>query len=121
LRRKLTICLLCSNVLPSILGHNISGKKSLIRDPTRIKTYKSPSVFQGVMSETDTVCSVVIVQVMQNAESYRDIRISESRVIPKRLRVTDYERPLVTVRPFGGINIRRIDVEPQVLDVREPR
>ena len=67
------------------------------------------------------MCSVVIAQVMQNAESYHDIRISESRVIPKRLRVADYESSLVTVRPFSGSNIIGIDVEPQVFDVREPR
>jgi hypothetical protein len=73
------------------------------------------------MSEADAVSSVVIVQVMQNAESYHDISISESRVIPKRLRVADYESSLVTVRPLGGINIIGIYVEPQVFDVLEPR
>ena len=57
------------------------------------------------MSEADTMRSVLIAQVMQNAESYHDIRISESRVIPKRLRVADYESSLVTVRPFSGSNI----------------
>jgi hypothetical protein len=72
------------------------------------------------MSEADAVSSVVIVQVMQNAESYHDISISESRVIPERLRVADYESSLVTVRPPGGINIIAIYVEPQVFDVREP-
>jgi hypothetical protein len=45
------------------------------------------------MSEADTMRSV-IAQVMQNAESYHDIRISESRVIPKRLRVADNESSL---------------------------
>ena len=72
------------------------------------------------MSEAETMHSAVVVQVMQNAKSYHDIRISESRVIPKRLRVADYERPLVTVLTFGRSNIRWVDVEPQIFDVREP-
>jgi hypothetical protein len=59
LPRKPTVRLLCSNIPPSILGHNISGKKSLVRNPTCIKRYKSPSLFQGVMSEADTMRSVV--------------------------------------------------------------
>ncbi len=91
--------MLRSNILPAILGHNIPGKKSLVRDPTCIKRYEPPSLFQGVMSEADTMRSVVIAQVMQNAESYHDIRISESRVVPKRLRVADHESSLASVRP----------------------
>jgi hypothetical protein len=115
------IRLLCPHILPTIPGHNISGKISLVRDPTRIKTYKSPSVFQGVMSEADTMRSVVIVQVMQNAEAYHDIRISESRVVPKRLRIAEYKSSLAAVPPFGGSNISTIDIESEVLDIWEPR
>ena len=71
LPRKLTVRLLCSNIPPSILGHNVSGKKSLVRDPTCIKRYKSPSVFQGAVSEMNTMLGVLIIQVMQNFESYQ--------------------------------------------------
>jgi len=73
------------------------------------------------MNEADTMRSVVIAQVMQNAESYHDIRISESRVIPKRLRVADNESSLVSVGPFGRSNTSTIDVESEVLDIWEPR
>ena len=62
-----------------------------------------------MISEADTMRSV-IAQVMQNAESYNDIRISESRVIPKRLRVADNESSLVSVGPFGRSNTSTIDV-----------
>ena len=71
------------------------------------------------MGEADTMRSVVIAQVMQNAESYHDIRISESRVVPKRLRVADHESSLASVGAFGGSNISTIDIEFEVLDVRE--
>ena len=71
------------------------------------------------MGEADTMRSVVIVQVMQNAEAYHDARISESRVVPKRLRIAEYKSPLAAVPPFGGSNISTIDIEFEVLDVRE--
>lgn len=73
------------------------------------------------MSEADTMRSVVIAQVMQNAETYHDIRISESRIVPKRLRVADHESSLASVRPFGGSNTSTIDVESEVIDIWEPR
>jgi hypothetical protein len=113
--------LLCSNILPSILGHDISGKKSLVRDPTCFQTYEPPSLFQGAMSKVDTMRSVVIIQVMQNAESYDDIRVSKSRVVPKRVRVADYESSLASVPPFGGSDTSTIDIEPEVIDVWKPR
>src|SRR4030095_248916 len=65
--------------------------------------------------------SVVVVQVMQNAKSYHDVRISESRVLPKRPRVADYESPRRTMCPFGRSNIRGIRVEPEILDLGKPR
>jgi hypothetical protein len=116
-----TICLLCPHMLPTIPGHNISGQKSLVRDPTPVKTYKSPGRFKGAMSESDTMLSVVIIQVMQDAKSYHDVCISESPIIPKRLCVADYEDPLLVVRPFGRSNVRGIGIEPKILDLREPR
>jgi hypothetical protein len=56
------------------------------------------------------MCRICVFQVMQNAESYHDIRISESRVIPRRLRVADNESSLVSVGPFGRSNTSTIDV-----------
>jgi hypothetical protein len=99
--RKLTIRLFCPNILASILGHNVPGEKSLVLDPACFKTHESPALFQGAVSEADTMFSFLISQVMQNAESYNNIRISESRVIPKRLGVTDHESSPARVHPFG--------------------
>jgi hypothetical protein len=118
--RKLTVHLLCSNILPSILGHDVSGKKSLVRDPARFKTHESSPLLQGTMSEADTMLSFVIPQVMQNAEPYHNVRISESGVLPKRLRVPDYKGSL-GVRAFGGSDTSWIDVEPDVIDLWKPR
>src|SRR2546430_8988678 len=45
LRRKLAVLLLGPNVLPSIMGHHIPGKCTLIGDPTPIETHKPTSFF----------------------------------------------------------------------------
>jgi hypothetical protein len=37
------------------------------------------------MSEADTMLSLIVVQVVKNAESYHDVCLSESRVIPRTL------------------------------------
>jgi hypothetical protein len=42
----------------------------------------------------------VIVQVVENTKSYDNVRISESRIIPKRSGVADYECSLAYVRTF---------------------
>jgi len=118
---KLTIHLLCPNILARIFGHNVPGEKSLVGDPARFKTDESPALFQGAMSEADAMLSFVILQVMQNAKSYHNIRISESRVIPKRLGVTDHERSPVSVHPFGRSDTSWIDVEAEIIDPWEPR
>ena len=72
------------------------------------------------MSEADTVLGFIVPQVMQNAESHHNIRISKTRVIPKALGVANYERSLASVSPFGGSDTGRIDVEPKVIDVWKP-
>jgi hypothetical protein len=73
------------------------------------------------MSEADTMLSFVILQVMQNAEPYHNIRISESRVIPKRLSVTDHESSPASVHPFGRSDTSSIDVEAEIIDLWKPR
>src|SRR5262249_36116499 len=118
---KLTVPLFCSNILPSILGHNVPGKKSLVREPTCFQGYEPPSFFQGAMSEVDTMLSVVIPQVMQDTEGYHNIRISKSRVVAKRRRVAGYERSPVSMRPFGRSDTSRINIKPEVIDVWKPR
>src|SRR5262249_30708496 len=55
---KLTVLLFCSNILPSILRHNVLGKKSLVREPTCFQGYEPPPFFQGAISEVDTMPSV---------------------------------------------------------------
>jgi hypothetical protein len=79
------------------------------------------ALFQGAMSEADTMLSFVILQVMQNAESYHNIRISESRVIPKRLGVTDHKSSAASVHPFGRSDTSRIDVEAEIIHLWKPR
>jgi hypothetical protein len=76
-------------------------------------------LLQGAMSEADAVLGFVVSQVMQNAESYHNIRISETRIMPKSLGV-NYERSLASVGPFGGSDTSRIDVESKVIDVWKP-
>ena len=72
------------------------------------------------MSEVDTMLSILITQVMQNAESYNNIRISKSRVVSKGLRVADYESSPASMRPLGGSDTSRINIEPEVIDVWKP-
>ena len=69
-----------------------------------------PLFFQGTIGEAEAMCRICVFQVMQNAESYHYIGISESRVISKRLRVADNEGSLVSVGPFGRSNTSTIDV-----------
>ncbi len=73
------------------------------------------------MGEADTMLSLIVVQVVQNAESYHDVCLSESRVIPKGLCVANYESSLGTVCLLGRSNLGGIDVEAEILDLREPR
>jgi hypothetical protein len=113
--------LLCPNILAWVLGHYVAGEKSLVGDPACFKTHESPALFQGAMREADTMLSFIIRQVMQNAESYHNIRISESRIIPKRLGVTDHESSPASVHPFGRSDTRWIDVEAKIIDLRKPR
>jgi hypothetical protein len=75
---KLTVGLFRSDILASILRHDVSGEKSLVRDPARFKTHESSSLLQGAMSEADTMRSFLIPQVMQDAESNHNIRASKS-------------------------------------------
>jgi hypothetical protein len=119
--RKLTIHLLCPNILAWILGHNVPGEKALVGDPACLKTHESPALLQGTMSEADTMLGFVILQVMQNAEPYHNIRTAESRVIPKRLGVPDHESSPASVHPFGRSNTSWIDVEPEIIDLWKPR
>jgi hypothetical protein len=119
--RKLTIHLLCPNILAWVLGHNVPGEKALVGDPACFKTNESPSLFQGAMSEADTMLSFVIVQMMQNAESYHNIRVSESRVIPERLGVTDHEGSPPSVHPVSRSDTSWIDVEAEIIDLWKPR
>ena len=77
-------------------------------------------LLQGAMSEADAVLGFVVSQVMQNAGSYHNIRISETRIMPKSLGVANYERSLASVGPFGGSDTSRIDVESKVIDVWKP-
>jgi hypothetical protein len=72
------------------------------------------------MSEANTMLSFVILQMMQNAQCYHNIRISESRVIAQRLRVAHDESSPASVRPFGRSNTSWIDVEPEIIDVWKP-
>src|SRR5262249_31358845 len=65
--------------------------------------------------------SIVITQMMQNAEPYHNVRISKSRVVAKRRRVADDENSLASVHPFGGCDTSRINIEPDVIDVGKPR
>jgi hypothetical protein len=113
--------LLCPNILAWVLGHNVPGEKSLVVDPACFKTHESPALFQGAMSEANTMLSFVIVQVMQNAEPDHNIRVSESRVIPKRLGVPDHEGSPVSVYPFGRDDTSWIDVEADIIDLWKPR
>jgi hypothetical protein len=73
------------------------------------------------MSEADTMFSFLISQVMQNSEPYNNIRISESRVIPKRLGVTDHESSPARVQSFGRGDTSWIDVEAEIIDLWKPR
>jgi len=73
------------------------------------------------MSEADAMFSFLISQVMQNSESYNNIRISESRVIPKRFGITDHESSPARVRPFGRGDASWINVEAEIIDLWKPR
>jgi hypothetical protein len=73
------------------------------------------------MCELDAMLSIVITQMMQNAESYHNVRISKSRVVAKRRRVADYESSFASMRSFGGSDTSRINVESEVIDVWKPR
>jgi hypothetical protein len=73
------------------------------------------------MSEAHTMLSFVILQVMQNAESYHNICISESRIIPKRLGVTDHESSPASVHAFRRSDTSWIDVEAEIMDLWKPR
>jgi hypothetical protein len=53
------------------------------------------------MCEAETMQGFLVVQVMENTKSHDNVRVSESRVIPKRRGVADYERSLARVRTFG--------------------
>jgi len=72
------------------------------------------------VSEADAVLSFVVVQVVQNAESYHNISISKSQVVAKRRRVADYESSLASMRPFGGSDTSMINIEPEVIDFWKP-
>jgi hypothetical protein len=52
------------------------------------------------MREAETMERFVIIQVMKNAKSHNDVRVPESRVIPKRPGVADEERSLARVSAF---------------------
>jgi hypothetical protein len=64
LRGKLAILLLRSNVPASVVRHDTLGKRSLIRNPTRIMTYQSASSFQGVICELNAIRSFFVVEVV---------------------------------------------------------
>jgi len=117
--RELAVLLFRSNIPASVIRHEICGKRSLVRDPTRIKRYKSTSHLQGAMSKPNTIHSIFIVQVVQNGDRYHNIGIFKSRVAPKRSRVANYKGPLVAVRPPGKRNVIWVNVEPKIFDARE--
>jgi hypothetical protein len=64
LRRKLAVFLLGSNISASVLGHDVPGKRSLVRNPTRVMSYKPASASQSIISELNAISGLSIVQVM---------------------------------------------------------
>ena len=72
------------------------------------------------MSKANTMRGFVIIQVMQDAQPYDNICVSEARVLPKRLGIADHESPPASVRPFGRIDTSCVDVEAEVIDAWKP-
>ena len=86
---KVAILLLGSNVPAAVTAHNILGNRSLVGDPTRLMAYKSTVRLQGVVGELNTICGLLIVQVMQNPKRHHNVCVSKPRVSSKRPHVTD--------------------------------
>jgi hypothetical protein len=82
--------------------------------------YKPTVRLQSVMGELNTICGLLIVQVMQNSNRHDDICVLKSLVSLKRSHVADYESSFVAVGSPGKCDTIRIDVEPEVLDIWKP-
>ena len=73
------------------------------------------------MSEPDTVCSFLIIQVMQDTQSNDNVRLLKSRTVPNCPRVTNNKCSSVAVFALGSSNIASIHVETNILNRWQPR
>jgi len=72
------------------------------------------------MSEPDTVCSLLIIQVMQDTQSNDNVRRLKSRIVPNCPRVTNNKCSSVAVFALGSSNIASVHIETNILNRWQP-
>ena len=72
------------------------------------------------MSEPDTVCSLLIIQVMQDTQSDDNVRRLKSRIVPNCPRVANNKCSSVAVFTLGSSNIASVHIETNIRNRWQP-